>query len=524
TTAPRLSSIAATVDLPDPIPPVRPTSSTGLLRATLAPLQVLQDGLERDLLLTLLLGRQLGCWSGRGLPGWRRLGRRGGLGGCRLRYSKERRLRRSALRSDQIGLRGGGHRLAFRGQHLGLLLDLDGRRRRRGTHLAHRQGDPAPGDVHLDDLHPDLVAHRQDGLRGIDVLVRELADVHQPLDPRRHAHERAEGHELGDLALDDLAGLVLALELLPGVLLSGLQRERDPLALEVDVEDLHLDLLADLDDLARMVDVLPRELRHVHQAVDPAEVHERAEVHDRGDRALAALALVQGFEELLAPLALGLLEEGPAGEYDVVAVAVELDDLGLELLSDERVEVAHPAEIHERGRQEPAQADVEDQPALDDLDHGALDRAARLHDLLDPPPRPLVLRALLGQDEAPLLVLLLQDEGLDVVADLHDLARVDVVADRELLGGDHALRLVADVEEDLVPVDLDDRPLDDVAVLEVAERGLHGLDQLLRRQVALRRGLGIARVYVNHLLPRTRRAPGGWDVPWCECSRAAGES
>src|SRR5581483_8034834 len=193
--------------------------------------------------------------------------------------------------------------------------------------------------------------------------------------------------------------------------------------------------------------------------------------------------------------------------------AVELDDLGLELLPDERVQVANPAQVDERGRQEPAQADVEDQPALHDLDHRALDRAPRLHDLLDPSPRALVLRALLGEAEAPLLVLLLQDEGLDVVADLHDLVRVDVVADRELLGGDDPLGLVADIEEDLVAVDLDDRPLDDVAVLEVAERGLHGLDQLLRRQVALGRGLGIARVDVNHLLPRARRAPGGWDLP-----------
>src|SRR5581483_342881 len=334
---------------------------------------------------------------------------------------------------------------------------------------------------------------------------------------------RAERHELGDLALDDLSGLVLALELLPGVLLRGLERERDPLALEVDVEHFDLDLRADLDDLARVVHVLPRELGDVHQAVDAAEVHEGPEVHDRGDRAPAALALLQRLEELLAPLALGLLQEGPAGQHDVIAVAVELDDLGLELLPDERVQVANPPQIHQRGRQEPAQADVEDQPPLHDLDHRALDRAARLHDLLDPPPGALVLRALLRQDETSLLVLLLQDEGFDVVADLHDLVRVDVVADRELLGGDDPLRLVADVEEDLVPIDLDDRSLDDVAVLEVAERGLHGLHQLLRRQVALGRGLGFARVYVDHLLPRARRAPGGWDLPWCECSRAARE-
>ena len=43
------------------------------------------------------------------------------------------------------------------------------------------------------------------------------------------------------------------------------------------------------------------------------------------------------FEELLAALALRLLEEGAAAQHDVVAVAVELDDLRLELGADERV-------------------------------------------------------------------------------------------------------------------------------------------------------------------------------------------
>ena len=59
-----------------------------------------------------------------------------------------------------------------------------------------------------------------------------------------------------------------------------------------------------------------------------------------------------------------------------------------------------------------------------------------------------------------------EDEGLDLVAQRHDLVRVDVVADRQLPAGDHALGLVADVEQDLVPVDLDHGALDELAVLD----------------------------------------------------------
>src|SRR4029450_4077915 len=98
------------------------------------------------------------------------------------------------------------------------------------------------------------------------------------------------------------------------------------------------------------------------------------------------------------------------------------DDLGLELGSHERMQVSNPPEVDERGGQEPAEPDVQDETTLDDLDHRALDRAARLHDLLDPAPGALVLRALLRKDQAALLVLLLEHEGLDLVAALHGLA------------------------------------------------------------------------------------------------------
>src|SRR5438874_9251857 len=138
------------------------------------------------------------------------------------------------------------------------------------------------------------------------------------------------------------------------------------------------------------------------------------------------LALVQALEELLPPLALGLLEEGSAGKHDVVAVPVELDDLALELLADIGVQIADPPQLDQRSRQEPTQPDVEDQTALDHLDDRALDRCAPVHDLLDPAPRALVLRSLLREDQAPFLVLLLQDKRLDVITDAHDLGRVDV--------------------------------------------------------------------------------------------------
>ena len=208
----------------------------------------------------------------------------------------------------------------------------------------------------------------------------------------------------------------------------------------------------------------------MHETVDAAEVDERTEVDDRRHDALADLAL--GFRLLRkrrAALGLRLLQQRAARQHDVVAVLVELDDLRLDLLTDVRGQVAHAAQLDERRGQEAAQSDVDDEAALDDLDHRTGDDAVVFLDLLDVAPRALVLRALLGEDEAAFLVFLLEDEGLDVVADLHDLVRVDVVLDGQLAGGDDALGLVTDVEEHLVPVDLDDGAFDEVPVVEKLE-------------------------------------------------------
>ena len=107
--------------------------------------------------------------------------------------------------------------------------------------------------------------------------------------------------------------------------------------------------------------------------------------------------------------------------------------------------------------------------------------AAGLLDPLDRSPGTLVLGTLLREDETALLVLLLENERLDLIADRDDLVRVEVVADRELSGRDDSFGLEADVEEHLVLVDLDHLAGDDVAVLEGDDRLVDGV---LEGQVA----------------------------------------
>ena len=189
-------------------------------------------------------------------------------------------------------------------------------------------------------------------------------------------------------------------------------------------------------------------------------------------------ARLQAVEDLLALLLALLLEHGAPRQDDVVARPVELDDLALDLRGEVLVEVRHAADVDERGGQEAAHPEVDDEPALDDLDDRALDGLAGLGRRLDAPPRLLEAGALLGHDQAAVLILLGEDEGVDLLAHLDLVVRVDGLADRKLVGGDDPLALVADVDENLVVVDPDDDAGDDLALLEKGERRVVVRDDL----------------------------------------------
>ena len=116
------------------------------------------------------------------------------------------------------------------------------------------------------------------------MTLSQLGDVDEALDAVLDADERAEGDELGDLAGHNLADGVGAGEGLPRIFLGGLEGQRNALAIHVDVENLDGDFLANLDDLGRVVDVLPGQLGNVNQTVHATQVHECTEVDDGGDK------------------------------------------------------------------------------------------------------------------------------------------------------------------------------------------------------------------------------------------------
>ena len=161
---------------------------------------------------------------------------------------------------------------------------------------------------------------------------------------------------------------------------------------------------------------------------------------------------------------MGFFQPGSARQHNIVAVLVEFDDLGFEMLPHIGLQVSDPTQLHERGGQESAQTDVHDQSALDDFDHQTLDHSAGFFDAFDLAPSPFILGTFLGQEQTSVFVFFGEDEGFDGFTHGDDLVGIDIVADRQLTAGDHAFRLVADVEQDFVLVDSYDRTFNELAV------------------------------------------------------------
>ena len=282
----------------------------------------------------------------------------------------------------------------------------------------------------------------------------------QTLDPLLQLDEGAVGHHVDDLAADPRADRVLVGHVLPrtGGLL--LQPQRDLLALLVDVQDHHLDLVVDLEHVAGVVDPSPAHVGDVQEAVDAAKVHERAEVGDVLDGPLADLALGDLLHERLFLLLAGDLDQFAATDDDVVAGLVDLQDDAVDVLVDEVGDVRRPADVDLAGRQEDVDADVDQEAPLDLAGDLAGDHVVFvvLGDHLLPGPLAMGLAA--GDDDLAGLVLHSLEQDLDLVAGL---GRRFVLP---LVEGDEALGLVADVDDHLVADQLDHLARDDAADLE----------------------------------------------------------
>ena len=286
--------------------------------------------------------------------------------------------------------------------------------------LLEAERDAALDRIDFEDLHFDLLRGGDD-LAGVHVLLgpRHLGDVDQALDAGLELDEGAVVGDVGDAALEARADRILGLDALPRIVLQLLHAERDAVGLVVDLDDLDLHLLADVEHLGRVIDAPPGDVGDVQQAVDAAEIHERAVVGDVLDHAVDDLALFEVLHQLLALLGAGLFQHGAARDDDVAAAAIHLQDLERLRHVHQRRHVADRPDVDLRARQERHGAvEIDGEAALDLVEDDARDLLVVLERLLELAPALLAARLVAREHGLAERVLDPLEIDLDGVADL----------------------------------------------------------------------------------------------------------
>src|SRR6266851_874915 len=223
-----------------------------------------------------------------------------------------------------------------------------------------------------------------------------------------------------------------------------------------------------------MADAAPRHVRDVQQAVDAAQIDERAVVGDVLDDAFEDLALGERLERVLLLLGVLFLEQRLARQHDVAALLVDLDHAHAELLPAQRVEISDGTHVDLRSGQERADADVHRETALDPLDDAADHDLALGIGLLDLVPNLHLLGFFTREDDVAFAIFRPLQQYVDDVAGLD---RHLAVLVEELVHRDDAFGFVTDVDDDFRRGDFENRSLDDFAFRDVAEAVIVGIEQ-----------------------------------------------
>ncbi len=205
----------------------------------------------------------------------------------------------------------------------------------------------------------------------------------------------------------------------PRIRFKLLHAEGNTLSLRIETNHLHLDALANLQGIGRMIDAAPGDIGHMQKAIDAAEIDEGAVIGDILDNAFEHLAFVQIGDQLVALFGAGVFQDGTARDNDVAAPAIHFQNLKRLFGADQRRDIAHRADIDLATRQKRHGAvEIDGESALDPAKNNAIDAQAILMGFLELLPRLFAARALAAEHRLAAAVLNAFNENLDLVANL----------------------------------------------------------------------------------------------------------
>ena len=185
---------------------------------------------------------------------------------------------------------------------------------------------------------------------------RHFADVNQAFDALLQFHERSVVGHADDASGNVRAHRIPVLSIEPRIGRQLLEAQRHALLVFVVLEDLDLDLVAYVHQVARMSQASPGHIGDVQQAVDSAHVDEGAVLGEILHHAGQDRVLFQVLERLAALLRLLFFQKLLARDHDVAALLVQLDDGDFQGLTLHAVQIADRPQVDLRAGQKGARA------------------------------------------------------------------------------------------------------------------------------------------------------------------------
>ena len=241
----------------------------------------------------------------------------------------------------------------------------------------------------------------------------------QAVNARYDLSECAERHELEDLNLSNRADVVLGLEYVPRIVLLALVAEGDLLVFLIQTDNEYLYLVANRNDLGRVLDAAPGQLGDVNHAVHAADVYECAVGSQGLNGAVVLVADLDGVPDLLSSSLASLSLDLTDRTNNALALTVDLGDIeGLLGLN----QLAHRLILRYAGlgcRDEYANAVCScNNTAAVLLNDNTLNNGVLLVSLLNGLPALQLINALLGQSDGALAVVYANNNSLDLVANV----------------------------------------------------------------------------------------------------------
>src|SRR5258708_22934444 len=197
-----------------------------------------------------------------------------------------------------------------------------------------------------------------------------------------------------------------------------LKAQRNAQLFRIKFEDLDLDLVAHVDEVARMRQPAPGHVGYVEQTVNAAQVNKSSVVGEVLHRPGHDGVFLQRFECLGALAGVFFFQNRFARNHNVAALLVQLDHADFNLLALQHVEVADRMYVHLGTRHERFYADVHLNSSLDPLHDLSFDRSLGQMRLVNLFPYPHALRALMREQHRAFFIPAMLHHDGDFVAGL----------------------------------------------------------------------------------------------------------